>query len=513
MKIGTKLKIGFGIVTLLAIGISGAGIYQLKSVDGMIQNQLEQALSKMKNAEVLDKYSAVTGYTSIAAVKVTDEYDIKRFTEIFNENEIESDKVESALRLLMEKSSQQEKDQFEKLSKERAVFKAKVEKAFKDRGVIPQEEINKYVREVVMPGWEIYKGELTSFVKFYQDYIEQTQSEVSEAASSGVNVVVTFLILAIILSTFLSLRITFEIVRSLTQAQKYSRRLGEGKFKMYIENEVYPNDEFGDVLRSIALIEKNVKDALVEIINNSNSINHISSELTNRNLNLSTRTEQQAASVEETAATMEELSSAINQNAQNAVDAANLSKRISANAEKGVVMVKDVVHKMHEIKDSSDKISQITSLIDSIAFQTNILALNAAVEAARAGEHGRGFAVVASEVRSLSQKSAQAAKDIKHLIDVSSQNVQAGNLVAVAVERQIEQIVSEFSSVTDLISQISFSSQEQSNGVSQIHEAISQIETVTQQNASLVEESAVAAEDLATQGKNLQTSVSKFEIV
>jgi methyl-accepting chemotaxis protein len=242
------------------------------------------------------------------------------------------------------------------------------------------------------------------------------------------------------------------------------------------------------------------------------SINSVSTEIAKGNSDLSNRTEQQASSLEETASSMEELTSTVKQNAENAKQANQLAIGASAVAVKGGQVVSEVVDTMGSINESSKKIVDIISVIDGIAFQTNILALNAAVEAARAGEQGRGFAVVATEVRNLAQRSAAAAKEIKSLISDSVEKVGSGTKLVDQAGKTMEEIVTSIKRVTDIMSEITAASQEQSAGIEQVNSAITQMDDVTQQNAALVEEAAAAAESMQEQAQALAQSVSVFRV-
>jgi methyl-accepting chemotaxis protein len=269
---------------------------------------------------------------------------------------------------------------------------------------------------------------------------------------------------------------------------------------------------FNDVKQNLNTTVGNLKSLVTEVKVSVDSIGTASKEIASGNTDLSQRTEEQASSLEETAASMEELTSTVKQNADNAKQANQLAHSASSVAEKGGAVVQEVVGTMSSINESSRKIVDIISVIDGIAFQTNILALNAAVEAARAGEQGRGFAVVAAEVRNLAQRSAAAAKEIKTLIGDSTEKVEVGTKLVDDAGKTMEEIVNAVKRVTDIMSEISAASAEQSQGIEQVNQAITQMDEVTQQNAALVEEAAAAAESLEEEAQNLTRSVSVFKM-
>jgi methyl-accepting chemotaxis protein len=249
-----------------------------------------------------------------------------------------------------------------------------------------------------------------------------------------------------------------------------------------------------------------------QVRTSSDTISTGSTQIAAGNQDLSSRTEQQASSLEETASSLEELTSTVKQNADNARQANQLAQSASDVANKGGMVVSQVVDTMGSINESSKKISDIISVIDGIAFQTNILALNAAVEAARAGEQGRGFAVVAAEVRTLAQRSAAAAKEIKELISDSVEKVDTGSKLVDQAGTTMHEIVESIRRVTDIMGEITAASQEQTAGIEQINQAVSQMDQVTQQNASLVEEAAAAAEAMRDQAAGLAQAVGVFKI-
>ncbi len=271
-------------------------------------------------------------------------------------------------------------------------------------------------------------------------------------------------------------------------------------------------DEFSPLLAAMSAMQASLKGVVTTVRENARTVATASGEISAGNQDLSSRTEQQASSLEQTAASMEELTSTVKQNADNARQANQLAVSASEVAVRGGSVVSQVVDTMSAINTSSKKIVDIIAVIDGIAFQTNILALNAAVEAARAGEQGRGFAVVASEVRSLAQRSAAAAKEIKGLIDDSVSKVEAGSHQVAEAGQTMEEIVASVKRVTDIMGEIMSASQEQTTGIEQINQAISQMDQVTQQNAALVEQAAAASGSLQEQAMGLVEAVSVFDL-
>ncbi|MGK5021214.1 methyl-accepting chemotaxis protein [Janthinobacterium sp. LB2P10] len=300
------------------------------------------------------------------------------------------------------------------------------------------------------------------------------------------------------------------IVAALNSAVGAARTIAAGDLSVRIS--ASSNDEVGQLMTAMADMNQSLVRIVSEVRSGTETINTASSEIAAGNLDLSARTEQQAGSLEETASAMEELTATVRQNSDNARQAKQMAVSASEKAVRGGEVVGDVIRTMEAIDNSSNKIADIISVIDGIAFQTNILALNAAVEAARAGEQGRGFAVVASEVRNLAHRSAAAAKEIKTLISDSVEQVGQGGKLVQQAGAAMQEVVDTVRNVTDIVSEISAASAEQSTGIDEINRAITQMDEVTQQNAALVEEAAAASQSLQEQAGTLAGVVGAFKL-
>jgi methyl-accepting chemotaxis protein len=303
--------------------------------------------------------------------------------------------------------------------------------------------------------------------------------------------------------------ITRSIIGPLRDAGLIARKVASGELTSQARDE--HRDEIGALLNSLQDMKDSLRSIAREVSTGACAIDEASRQIAAGNANLSARTESQASSLQQTAASMEQLTGTVKQNAENARQANQLVAAASDYAVKGGQVVSEVVDTMGSIQESSRKIVDIISVIDGIAFQTNILALNAAVEAARAGEQGRGFAVVASEVRSLAQRSASAAKEIKMLIGDSVDKVSAGGKLVDAAGSTMDQIVMSVKRVADIMGEITSASEEQSHGIEEINRAVAQMDDMTQQNAALVEEAAAAAESMQYQASSLRRAVSVFK--
>jgi methyl-accepting chemotaxis protein len=333
---------------------------------------------------------------------------------------------------------------------------------------------------------------------------EQIHTDIASVRAWAIGLLAAELGFAVMLGLWLAA----EVARPVHEAVLVARRVADGDLRMRSAGE--SGDEAGQLMKAMREMTDKLVSMIVNVRSGTELISSASGEIATGSMDLSARTEQQAASLEETASSMEELTATVKQNAEHAHQANKLAVSASEVAVKGGEVVAEVVGTMASINDSSKRIAEIIGVIDGIAFQTNILALNAAVEAARAGEQGRGFAVVASEVRSLAQRSAAAAKEIKALIDDSVEKVTAGTQLADKAGNTMNEVVTSVKRVTDIIGEIADASAEQTAGIEQVNQAISAMDQATQQNAALVEESAAAAATMREQAGGLSRVVGAF---
>ncbi|GAA4026749.1 methyl-accepting chemotaxis protein [Actimicrobium antarcticum] len=348
----------------------------------------------------------------------------------------------------------------------------------------------------------------------YLDIVAKSSEKLMEQAESAYasrrNLMIVACLLTLVFASVSGVLVTRAITRPINKAVGIAEAVAAGDLTQRID--VAGNDEVSKLMGALSRMSQSLEGIVARVRVSSESIATGSAQIASGNADLSQRTEEQASALEETAASMEQLNSTVSQNAENANQANQLARGASTVAVKGGDVISEVVTTMKAIDDSSKRISEIIGVIDGIAFQTNILALNAAVEAARAGEQGRGFAVVATEVRSLAGRSAEAAKEIKSLIAASVHRVEQGTVLVGRARETMTDVVQSIQRVTDIMSEISSASIEQSTGVSQVGEAITQMDRVTQQNAALVEESAAAAETLKDNALQMVEAVAVFKL-
>ena len=381
--------------------------------------------------------------------------------------------------------------------------------ALKQRTAGNLEEAAKLTKEVFQPAMDTYQQSQRDFVKLQEQNFDATQADYAQRALHLVmltGAMMLLLVIGILLGAAWLIR---SIRQPLDAANNLAAKIAQGDLSMRIDTS--RGDEFGELMKSLSSMNASLGTMVSQVRYSTDSIATASSEIAQGNNDLAQRTEQTSSSLQSTASSIDHLTQTVQLSTDNARQASSLAANASSVAERGGAVVRQVVSTMEEINDSSRKISDIIGVIDGIAFQTNILALNAAVEAARAGEQGRGFAVVASEVRSLAQRSAEAAKEIKLLINTSVDKVASGTQLVSDAGVTMTDIVQSVRKVADVISEITAASGEQNSEISGINQAIGNLDQMTQQNAALVEQSAAAAESLRDQAEQLAQAVSVFK--
>jgi methyl-accepting chemotaxis protein len=498
-KIGVRLAAAFGVVTTLA-GVIGLLAFMALSLVDSKWNDMSTV--SMQKREIAAQSEARLGQ----AVQAFKNYVLRgqRYDKAFSTDLDEIGTAVAAYR--KHPHGAQESAALDEIGAGIAAYRAAMQKmvAMRQQGA-SVEAIDQSV-----------SGADKAISKAIQDLTRISLGESSAAGASveatvrQANRTIVSITLAVVLSSILSAwLVTRSIVLPVRHAVQVAQTVAGGDLTSAIE--VHATDETGRLLEALRTMQSSLVGIVGEVRGGTDTIAAASRQIASGNQDLSSRTEEQASSLEQTAASMEELTSTVKQNADNA-QANQLAVSASEVAVRGGSVVSQVVGTMSAINTSSKKIVDIIAVIDGIAFQTNILALNAAVEAARAGEQGRGFAVVASEVRSLAQRSAAAAKEIKTLIDDSVNKVGAGTAQVAEAGRTMEEIVASVRRVTDIMGEISAASQEQTSGIDQINQAITQMDQVTQQNAALVEEAAAAASSLQNQAGSLVEAVSVFRL-
>jgi methyl-accepting chemotaxis protein len=508
MKIGSRLGLAFGVILLILVSMIVVSVIKMADMQAKldrivkVNNERVDIVTQMLDA--VDIVSRVIRTVALLDDPAKKEAEKKKLLDARAKYDELSKRLEPHI------ISPEGKTAFAKINELKDKGRAANGKVLELALANKKDEAVKVLLEEAGPPVTEWRQTLRAFAKLQQDRTQQRYEEANAAADSAKLLMYLLGGFSIFFGIGVAVWITRSITRPINQAVKVAETVAAGDLATTIE--IASTDETGQLLKALSDMQASLAKVVSTVREGSESVATASAQIAQGNNDLSQRTEEQASALEETAASMEQLGSTVKQNADNARQANQLAQSASTVAVKGGEVVAQVVDTMKGINESSKKISDIISVIDGIAFQTNILALNAAVEAARAGEQGRGFAVVASEVRSLAGRSADAAKEIKTLINASVERVEQGTVLVDQAGATMTEVVGSIRRVTDIMGEISAASNEQSQGVAQIGEAVQQMDQVTQQNAALVEEMAAAASSLKSQAQDLVGTVAVFKL-
>jgi methyl-accepting chemotaxis protein len=506
IRIGVRLAGAFAIVLALMVAMIAAGLLQLAHIDND-KNAMRAAAYKHQLAQQWLGNIASNAVRTYARVKAAQPADAAFFETAMKPVSARVTEIQKELDSLI--TSDEGRRLFNAVGDARKAYTAARDAAFaaKKEG---RADLAALVDTKMVPAMNGYIASVQEVANYQERLVTAANTAIDNTYAQARAVLLGLGAVALVVGALLAATLTRSITVPLAHAVGLAKTVAAGDLTSAIDSSA--RDEVGQLLRALATMNANLLATVSEVRTGTDTISTASREIAAGNLDLSVRTEQQASSLEETAASLEELTSTVKQNADNAREANALAVSASSVAERGGAVVADVVATMASINQASREIVDIISVIDGIAFQTNILALNAAVEAARAGEQGRGFAVVASEVRTLAQRSAAAAKEIKGLIDNSVRQVDTGGRLVAQAGQTMDEVVASITRVTGIMGEIAHASAEQTLGIEQINAAITQMDEVTQQNAALVEQAAGAAAALEAQAASLTQVVGVFTI-
>ncbi|MEN2384465.1 methyl-accepting chemotaxis protein [Comamonas sp. A7-5] len=508
IKISTRILGTFGVLVLLLVVVVAMALLQLRSMRSSAETITGNALPSVEVINTLNTDLARTRLLELRHVN-NDEpgymAQVEAQFEQLQKHLAEAKKLYEPLIFTAE-----ERELYTQFLREREHYVELNKQLFEISRRGDKEQAKQLLGGESLKLYDQSSATLQKLIKFNSDVAKGETLASERVYDRAVSMLALAALIAVLVAAGAGIWLVRSIRAPLEQAVQAADRVANGDLSGVIR--VEREDETGRLLSALERMQSSLVQTVRSVRQNAEGVASASSQIASGNADLSGRTEEQASALEETAASMEQLGSTVRQNADNARAANQMAVNASQVAAQGGAVVAEVVETMKGINNSSQQIADIITVIDSIAFQTNILALNAAVEAARAGEQGRGFAVVAGEVRTLAQRSAEAAKEIKALISTSVQRVEQGTQLVDKAGATMADIVSAISRVTDLMAEISAASQEQSQGVAQVGEAVTQMDQTTQQNAALVEESAAAAGALRKQAQDLVQAVAVFQL-
>ena len=511
LTVRTRLTLGFGVVCVLMLVILGVGLFSVNRVNDVVRVIVDDRVPKIDAVTTIEIQANLQSVALRDMLLASDAAERRTFGEaVAQARDVAGKNLELLQRLIVQPKGEQ---LLEKVKGERDKYIAAQDALLALITAEKVEEAKVYLSKDLRPLLTVYMSGLGELAAFQKEAMDSTAKIGDETFANARLVMSALGALALLVAVGVAMLIIRSLLKALggepSEAAELARAVSQGDFTHTVALKA---GDTQSLMASLGAMQSNLAQIVATVRTGSEGVATASAEIAEGNNDLSARTEQQASALEQTAASMEELGATVKQNADSARQANQLAQSASTIAIEGGTVVGQVVETMKGINESSRKISDIISVIDGIAFQTNILALNAAVEAARAGEQGRGFAVVASEVRSLAGRSAEAAKEIKVLINASVERVEHGTTLVDQAGATMSEVVHSIRRVTDIMGEISAASNEQASGVAQVGEAVIQMDQTTQQNAALVEEMAAAASSLKGQANDLVQAVAFFKI-
>jgi methyl-accepting chemotaxis protein len=508
LKLRTRLGASFGLQMILMVIQAGGAIWLLADFSTRTDYMLNDAIAKERIADEWHAATELNGTRSLLLVATSDAAHRSDIQAQITATSARIGQIEEQLNKQV--SSTAGKALLAATGATRQVYADARKEAFNNTASDGDESLRAAANGKMRAALKDYLASIDKLAEHQKQKSAEVAAELEQQSSFAQRLVFAICLIANVAAIASSTWVTRSVTGPLRHAMEVAQAVAQGRLRR--REETCSRDETGQLLSALNQMNRDLYRIVGEVRDSSAAIATASDQIASGNLDLSSRTEQQAGALEETASAMEELTTTVKQNTENARQANQLAENASKVALQGGAVVEQVVATMSSISASAGKITDIIGVIDGIAFQTNILALNAAVEAARAGEQGRGFAVVASEVRNLAHRSATAAKEIKALIETSAADVDAGTQLVGKAGATMNEIVTSVARVTAIMRDIAHASHEQEAGIEQINQAIGQMDAVTQQNAALVEEASAASEAMRVQAQHMETVVGVFEL-